>query len=170
VLGLTAPEPEAVRQAIRRRLFTRQGRPLDWRCPRARSDRIAQDSVLLVLMNVLSRDEAQSLLLRLDRLAAPHGHRVIAPAFRSSRMGPYRFKVGEYQNAAIWSWLSGWEAQARAHVGDRATALQLIRGCFCPGCDRIYEWVDPVTGDRYNPDFATGAGSILSALALVEDL
>ena len=85
-------------------------------------------------------------------------------------MGPYQFKHGEYQNAAIWTWLSGWEAQARAKVGDRETALKLIQGCFCPTCDRIYEWIDPRTGDRYNPDFATGAGSLLSALAAVEKL
>ena len=167
-LGLMAPGPDAVRRAIRTRLFTKQGRPLDWQCPRARSNRVAQDSALLVLMDVLDRDEGQALLRRLDRLASPHGHRVVAPGFRSSRMGPYHFKIGEYQNGAIWTWLSGWEAQARAYIGDREMALTLIEDCFCPGCDRIYEWVNPATGDRYNPDFATGAGSILSAIASVQ--
>jgi len=167
-LGLSAPEPSAVRKAIRHVLFTRHGRPRDWQCPRTHSDRLAQDSALLVLTDVLDLDEARLLVRRLDRLACPHGHRVVTPGFRSSSMGPYHFKVGEYQNAAIWTWLSGWEAQARAHIGDRDTALRLIWGCFCPGCDRIYEWVNPATGDRYNPDFATGAGSILSAIARVE--
>jgi hypothetical protein len=166
-LGLRGPEPSAVRQAIRSVLCTRQGRPRDWQCPRARSDRLAQDSALLVLMDVLDPDEARSLLRRLDHLASPHGHRVVRPGFRRSRMGPHHFRLGEYQNGAIWTWLSGWEAQARAHVGERETALRLIEGCFCPGCDRIYEWVNPLTGDRYNADFATGAGSILSALARV---
>lgn len=165
-LGLDAPSAAAVRRHIRSRLVTRQGRPCDWTCPRTRSDRLAQDSALLVLMGVLDRDEAGELLGRLDRLAAPYGHRVVTPAFRRSRMGPYHFKVGEYQNAAIWTWLSGWEAQARASVGDIDTALRLIAGCFCPTCDRIYEWINPVTGDRYNSHFATGAGSILSAIAL----
>ena len=167
-LGLTAPAPAAVRRAIRGVLCTRDGQPIDWQCPRARSDRLAQDSALLILMDVLDRDEACLLLRRLDRLASPHGHRVVAPSFRRSHMGPYHFKRGEYQNAAIWTWLSGWEAQARAHLGDRETALRLIQGCFCPGCDRIYEWVNPQTGDRYNADFATGAGSLLSAIARLE--
>lgn len=167
-LGLNGPDPCAVRRAIRKVLFTRHGRPLDWQCPRTRSDRLAQDSALLVIMGVLDRGEGGALLSRFDRLESPHGHRVVTPAFRSSRMGPYRFKAGEYQNAAIWTWLSGWEAQARCCMGDRDRALRLIQGCFCPTCDRIYEWINPRTGDRYNPDFATGAGSLLSAIACLE--
>lgn len=166
-LDLAAPEAGAVRSAIRARLFTRLGVPLDWQCPNTRSDRLAQDSALLVLMGVVSTDEGHALLQRLDRLATPKGHRVVAPAFRKANMGPYQFKVGEYQNGAIWSWLSGWEAQARAFVGDHQQALELIDGCFCPGCDRIYEWINPLTGDRYNADFATGAASVLSAISML---
>ncbi len=166
-LGLEAPRASDVRDAIRAALWRRDGRALDWRCPRARSDRVTQDSSLLVLMEVLDEGEAHNLLRRLDALGCSHGHRIVAPAFRGSRMGPYHFKAGEYQNAAIWTWLTGWEAQARAKVGDRETALRLIDSCFCPTCKRIYEWIDPRTGDRYNPDFATGAGSLLSAIAAV---
>jgi glycogen debranching enzyme len=166
-LGLSAPDHETVRRSIRRELFTSHGRPRDWKCPRAHSDRLAQDSTLLILMGVLEQDESLALLRRLDLLSSPHGHRVVTPAFHSSRMGPYHFRRGEYQNAGIWTWLTGWEAQARAKVGDLKIARDLIESCFCPTCDRIYEWIDPRTGDRYNPDFATGAGSLLSALAMV---
>jgi GH15 family glucan-1,4-alpha-glucosidase len=168
VLGLNGPDPEMVRRSIRHALFTRHGRPRDWKCPQAHSDRLAQDSALLVLMEVLNPDESLALLQRLDRLACAHGHRVVTPAFRSSRMGPYHFRRGEYQNAGIWTWLTGWEAQARAKVGAYEAARALIESCFCPTCDRIYEWIDPRTGDRYNADFATGAGSLLSAIAMVD--
>jgi glycogen debranching enzyme len=165
-LGLQGPNPSAVREAIRRTLFTRNG-VLDWQCPESRSDRVAQDSALLVLFDVIDAEESAWLLHRLDRLQSPHGHRVVSPTFRSSRMGPYHFKRGEYQNGGIWTWLTGWEAQARAKLGDVAGAIRLVEGCFCPGCNRIYEWIDPVRGHRYNPDFATGAGSILSAMAAI---
>ncbi|GAC1321286.1 MAG: hypothetical protein NVSMB22_06680 [Chloroflexota bacterium] len=167
-LGLQGPDPRAVRAAIRQALLRPSG-PLDWRCPRARSTRIAQDFALLILEGVLDGDDAGSLLRHLDQLQAPHGHRVVTPAFQARRMGPYHFKRGEYQNAGIWTWLTGWEAQARAIVGETETACCLIASCFCPGCDRIYEWVEPRRGDRYNADFSTGAGSILSAIARLRD-
>lgn len=167
-LGLKAPAPGIVRQAIRRTLLTRRG-VLDWRCQSTRSTRVTQDSALLVLFDILDRDEAEWLLRRLNRLESPHGHRVVTPAFRQSHMGPYRFKRGEYQNAGIWTWLTGWEAQARTLAGDVDGAIRLVDSCFCPGCNRIYEWVDPVRGFRYNPDFATGAGSILSAVSRLRD-
>lgn len=164
-LGLVAPAASEVRAAIRSVFWRKDGRVLDWRCPRARSERVTQDSALLILMGILDADEGRHLLRRLDALAGPFGHRIVMPGFRSSRMGPYHFRLGEYQNGAIWTWLTGWEAQARARVGDIDTALGLIESCFCPTCDRIYEWINPGTGDRYNPDFATGAGSLLSAMA-----
>jgi hypothetical protein len=157
-----------VREAIRGALLRPSG-PLDWRCPRTRSKRVAQDFSLLILHDVLDGDEAEWLLRHLDRLKARHGHRVVSPAFRSTYMGPYHFKRGEYQNAGIWTWLTGWEAQARAVSGDLDTARFLIASCFCPGCDRIYEWIDPRLGYRYNVDFSTGAGSILSALARLSE-
>jgi hypothetical protein len=166
-LGLVGPEPGAVRAAIRRTLL-RRARPLDWQCPRARGTRVAQDFSLLILHGVLDPEESRSLLDRLHCLRVPHGHRVIAPGFRAANMGPYHFKRGEYQNGGIWTWLSGWEAQARAVMGDVEGARELIAGCFCPGCRRIYEWIEPRQGARYNPDFATGAGSILSALARLD--
>jgi glycogen debranching enzyme len=166
ILRLKGPDPESVRRSIRRELFTRHGRPRDWKCPRAHSDRLSQDSALLVLMEVLDLAESTALLHRLDRLASPHGHRVVTPAFLRSRMGPHHFRRGEYQNAGIWTWLTGWEAQARAKIGHCETARTLIESCFCPTCDRIYEWIEPRTGDRYNADFATGAGSLLSAMAI----
>lgn len=165
-LGLAGPSPVRVRNAIRHHLFTRGG-VLDWRCPRTRSSRVAQDSALLILFGVVDGAESGPLLERLDRLAAPHGHRVVAPTFQRSRMGPYHFRRGEYQNGGIWTWLTGWEAQARAHAGQREEAVALLGGCFCPGCRRIYEWIEPVLGHRYNPDFATGAASILSGIARV---
>lgn len=168
-LGLVGPDPQAVRCAIRRAVLRPSG-PLDWQCPRARSNRVAQDFALLILHGVLDGEEADWLLRRLDTLQAPYGHRVVAPAFRSSHMGPYHFKRGEYQNAGIWTWLTGWEAQARAIAGEVETAASLIASCFCPGCDRIYEWVDPRRGSRHNPDFATGAGSILSAIARLREV
>jgi hypothetical protein len=124
---------------------------------------------LLIVHGLLDGDEVEWLLRRLDRLEAEHGHRVVTPAFRSSGMGPYHFKRGEYQNAGIWTWLTGWEAQARAIAGDTETALELVASCFCPGCDRIYEWVEPRRGSRHNPDFSTGAGSILSAIARLRE-
>ncbi len=164
-LGLVTPASSEVRAAIRDAFWRKNGRVLDWRCPRAHSERVTQDSSLLILAGVLDAEEGLQLLRRLDALASPFGHRVVTPGFRSSRMGPYHFRLGEYQNGAIWTWLTGWEAQARAQVGDIETALQLIESCFCPTCDRIYEWINPRTGDRYNPDFATGAGSLLSAMA-----
>lgn len=167
-LGLRSPDPDTVRVAIRHALLRPSGL-LDWRCPRTRSKRVAQDFALLILLDVLGEDEAESLLRRLDRLQAPYGHRVVTPAFQSRYMGPYHFKRGEYQNAGIWTWLTGWEAQARAVCGETETARRLIAGCFCPGCDRVYEWVEPHHGDRHNADFATGAGSILSALARLRE-
>jgi glycogen debranching enzyme len=167
-LGLDAPDPATVRAAIRQALLRRSG-PLDWRCPQAYSKRVAQDFSLLILHGVLDEAEMEWLLKRLDRLKAPFGHRVVAPSFRSSHMGPYHFKRGEYQNGGIWTWLTAWEAQARAVAGDTDTARELIASCYCPGCDRIYEWVEPRTGARHNPDFSTGAGSILSALARLRE-
>lgn len=167
-LGLRGPDPLAIRAAIRHALLRPSG-PLDWRCPRACSTRVAQDFSLLILHGVLDGEEMDPLLHRLDRLQAPHGHRVVAPAFHGTRMGPYHFKRGEYQNAGIWTWLTAWEAQARAIAGDTETALELVASCFCPGCDRIYEWVEPRRGSRHNPDFSTGAGSILSALARLRE-
>lgn len=167
-LGLSGPDPGAVRAAIRGTLL-RRSRPLDWQCPRTRSTRVAQDFSLLILHGILEAEESRALLDRLDCLSAPHGHRVISPGFRATRMGPYHFKRGEYQNGGIWTWLSGWEAQARAVTGDLEGAQRLIAGCFCPGCRRIYEWIEPRQGARHNPDFATGAGSILSAVARVEE-
>jgi hypothetical protein len=167
-LGLRTPDPVRVRAAIRNALLRPSG-PLDWRCPRASSKRVAQDFALLLLHGVLDGDEADWLLRRLDCLKAPHGHRVVTPAFQAARMGPYHFKRGEYQNAGIWTWLTAWEAQARAMAGDTETARELIASCYCPGCDRIYEWVDPQRGSRHNPDFSTGAGSILSALARLRE-
>jgi glycogen debranching enzyme len=167
-LGLRAPNPDTVRAAIRHALVRPSGL-LDWRCPRTRSKRVAQDFSLLILLGVLQEDEAESLLRRLDRLEGPYGHRVVTPAFQSHCMGPYHFKRGEYQNAGIWTWLTGWEAQARAVCGETQTARLLIAGCFCPGCDRVYEWVEPRRGDRHNADFATGAGSILSAVARLRE-
>jgi len=167
-LGLQAPDPPAVREAIRRALLRPSG-PLDWRCPRTRGTRVVQDFSLLILHDVLDSDEAGWLLRRLDRLKAGHGHRVVSPAFRARYMGPYHFKRGEYQNAGIWTWLTGWEAQARAVSGDTETARLLIASCFCPGCDRIYEWIEPRAGSRHNADFSTGAGSILSALARLRE-
>lgn len=167
-LDLRAPAPEAVRAAIRRALLRPSG-PLDWRCPRTHSNRVAQDFSLLILHGILNEDEMEWLLRRLDRLQAPFGHRVVAPSFHGSHMGPYHFKRGEYQNGGIWTWLTGWEAQARAIAGDTDTARDLVASCFCPGCDRIYEWVEPRHGDRHNPDFSTGAGSILSALARLRE-
>lgn len=163
-LQLRGPDPFTVRSAIRKALLRPSG-PLDWRCPRAHSKRVAQDFSLLILHGVLDGEEMDGLLHCLDRLKAPHGHCVVAPAFRPMHMGPYHFKRGEYQNAGIWTWLTAWEAQARAIAGDTGTALDLASSCFCPGCDRIYEWIDPRRGSRHNPDFSTGAGSILSALA-----
>jgi hypothetical protein len=165
-LGLHGPDPADVRAAIRRVLLRPSG-PLDWQCPQARGKRIPQDFSLLVLHHVLDEDEGRRLMRRFDCLAAPHGHRVIAPSFAAGRMGPYQFRRGEYQNGGIWTWLTGWEAQARAVLGETDVAERLIAGCFCPGCDRIYEWIEPRTGARHNPDFATGAGSILSAVALL---
>jgi glycogen debranching enzyme len=167
-LGLHGPDPDPVRAAIRRTLLRTSG-PLDWSCPRTRSSRLAQDFSLLIVHGVLDGEEAGWLLQQLDRLGAPHGHRVVTPAFRSSRMGPYHFKRGEYQNAGIWTWLTGWEAQARALSGEVDSARSLIASCFCPGCDRIYEWVEPLRGGRHNPNFATGAGSILSAMARLRE-
>ena len=157
-----------MRAAIRHTLLRPSGL-LDWCCPRTRSKRVAQDFSLLILFGVLEPDEADGLLRRLDQLEAPYGHRVVTPAFQSHAMGPYHFKRGEYQNAGIWTWLTGWEAQARALRGETAMARRLIESCFCPGCDRVYEWVEPRLGHRYNPDFATGAGSILSALARLRE-
>lgn len=168
ILGLEGPNPGAVRAAIRRTLL-RSSIPVDWQCPRARGRRVAQDFSLLILHGVVDADEGRALMRRLDCLAAPYGHRVIAPSFAAGRMGPYQFRRGEYQNGGIWTWLTGWEAQARASLGDIEEAQRLIAGCFCPGCDRIYEWVEPRRGARYNPDFATGAGSILSALARIPE-
>jgi glycogen debranching enzyme len=165
-LGLRGPDPHRVRAAIRCTLLRPSG-PLDWQCPRARGNRVTQDFSLLVLHGVLDAEEGRALMRRLDRLAAPHGHRVITPSFAAGRMGPYQFRRGEYQNGGIWTWLTGWEAQARAVLGERDIAAGLIEGSFCPGCDRIYEWIEPRRGSRHNPDFATGAGSILSALALL---
>ncbi len=165
-IGLRGPDPDAVRSATRRTLLRPSG-PLDWQCPQARGKRVTQDFALLVLYGVLNVEEGRMLMQRLNRLAAPFGHRVITPSFASGRMGPYQFRRGEYQNGGIWTWLTGWEAQARALLGEREVAAQLIEGCFCPGCNRIYEWIEPRRGWRYNPDFATGAGSILSALALL---
>lgn len=167
-MGLTGPTPDSVRAAIRHTLLRPSGL-LDWCCPRTRSKRVAQDFSLLILFGVLEPDEADGLLRRLDQLEAPYGHRVVTPAFQSHAMGPYHFKRGEYQNAGIWTWLTGWEAQARALRGETAMARRLIESCFCPGCDRVYEWVEPRLGHRYNPDFATGAGSILSALARLRE-
>jgi glycogen debranching enzyme len=167
-LGLRGPDPDTVRAAIRRALLRPTGL-LDWRCPRTRSKRVAQDFSLLILLGVLDADESEPLLRRLDRLETPYGHRVVTPAFQSRSMGPYHFKRGEYQNAGIWTWLTGWEAQARAMCGETEVARRLIAGCFCPGCDRVYEWVEPRRGHRYNADFATGAGSILSALARLRE-
>jgi len=167
-IGLAGPSPDAVRTAIRHTLLRPSGL-LDWCCPRTRSKRVAQDFSLLILLGVLHADEAQPLLRRLDQLKAPYGHRVVTPAFQSRAMGPYHFKRGEYQNAGIWTWLTGWEAQARALCGDVDTARLLVASCFCPGCDRVYEWVEPRRGDRHNADFATGAGSILSALARLRE-
>jgi glycogen debranching enzyme len=167
-LGISGPQLEPLREAIRRTVFRRNG-VLDWRCARAESSRVAQDSSLLVLFGVIDREEATWLLQRLELLDSPHGHRVVAPTFQSSRMGPYHFKRGEYQNGGIWTWLTGWEAQARAVQGDRAGAYRLLDTCFCRGCERIYEWIDPVRGHRYNPDFATGAGSILSGMARLQE-
>jgi len=168
VLGIHGPNPDDVRRAIRRALLRRSG-PLDWQCPRDQSTRVAQDFALLILHGVLDADQGQWLLQRLDRLDAPHGHRVVTPAFRATRMGPYHFKRGEYQNAGIWTWLTAWEAQARALAGDIDTARRLLASCFCPGCNCIYEWVEPKRGSRHNPNFATGAGSILSALARLRE-
>lgn len=168
VLGLRAPEPGDVREAVRHALLRRSG-PLDWRCPQASSNRVAQDFSLLVLHELLDPEEAAWLMRRLDRLQAPHGHQVVAPSFPARRMGPYHFKRGEYQNGGIWTWQTGWEAQARASVGEIEVARSLISGCFCPGCSRIYEWIEPRRGSRHNPDFATGAGSILSALARLHE-
>lgn len=165
-LGLQGPDPHTVRAAIRQTVLRPSG-PLDWRCPRARSRRVAQDFALLILMGVLESDEAAWVLRRLDRLESPYGHRVVDPAFHAHLMGPYHFKRGEYQNAGIWTWLTGWEAQARAVCGETELARRLLASCFCPGCNRIYEWIEPRRGYRYNPDFATGAGSILSAMALL---
>jgi glycogen debranching enzyme len=167
-LGLRGPNPAGVRAAIRHTLFTRHG-VLDWQCPESRSTRVAQDSALLVLFDLVDPGESAWLLRRLERLAAPYGHRVVAPTFRSTRMGPYHFKRGEYQNGGIWTWLTGWEAQARARLGDVGGAIHLVDTCFCPGCHKIYEWIDPQRGHRYNPDFATGAGSILSAIAAIQN-
>lgn len=167
-LRLQGPDPREVRDAIRHTLLRPSG-PLDWQCPRARGNRVTQDFSLLVLNGVLNAEEGRMLMQRLDRLAAPHGHRVITPSFATGRMGPYQFKRGEYQNGGIWTWLTGWEAQARAVLGERDVAERLIEGCFCPGCDRIYEWIQPRRGSRHNPDFATGAGSILSALACLSN-
>jgi glycogen debranching enzyme len=166
-MGLNGPDPAHVRRAIRGTLLRPSG-PLDWQCPQAKGTRVTQDFALLVLYGVLDAGEGHALLRRLDRLAAPHGHRVITPSFASGRMGPYQFKRGEYQNGGIWTWLTGWEAQARAVLGETGRAEELIAGCFCPGCDRIYEWIEPRKGSRHNPDFATGAGSILGALARLE--
>lgn len=167
-LGLIGPAPEDVRSAIRRTLW-RRGGPLDWKCPENHSNRVAQDFSLLILHGIVGQEEGAQLLRRLDRLEAPHGHQVVAPSFRAHRMGPYHFKRGEYQNGGIWTWLTGWEAQARAIIGQTAVARQLIAGCFCPGCSRIYEWIEPRRGSRHNPNFATGAGSILSALARLHE-
>lgn len=169
VLGLEAPDGEAVRRAIRATLLRPSG-PLDWACPVNRSQRVAQDFSLLVLFGLVDREEGERLMQRLDDLAAPHGHRVVAPHFYASRMGPYHFKRGEYQNGGIWTWLTGWEAQARAVLGQPEAARELVVGCFCPGCNGIYEWIEPRRGARHNPHFATGAGSILSALARLEGL
>ena len=168
VLGLHGPEPEAVRAAFRHTLLRPSGL-LDWCCPRARSKRVAQDFSLLIILGVLDTDECDGLLRRLDRLEAPYGHRVVTPSFQSHAMGPYHFKRGEYQNAGIWTWLTGWEAQARAICGETDMARRLIASCFCPGCDRVYEWVEPRLGHRYNADFATGGGSILSALSRLRE-
>jgi hypothetical protein len=167
-MGLAAPVADSVRAAIRHTLLRPSGL-LDWCCPRTRSKRVAQDFSLLILLGVLGREETEPLLRRLDQLEAPYGHRVVTPAFQSRAMGPYHFKRGEYQNAGIWTWLTGWEAQARAVCGEVDTARRLIASCFCPGCDRVYEWVEPRRGDRHNADFATGAGSILSALARLRE-
>jgi glycogen debranching enzyme len=167
-LGLRGPDPASIRRAIRRTLFKRQAL-LDWRCPERCSNRVAQDSALLILFGLLDGEESAWLLRRLDRLDSPHGHRIVSPSFRRSGMGPYHFKRGEYQNGGIWTWLTGWEAQARTLAGDTETALRLLESCFCPGCRRIYEWIQPARGHRYNPDFATGAGSILSALARLRE-
>jgi hypothetical protein len=130
---------------------------------------VAQDFSLLILHDVLDAKETDWLLRCLDCLKAPHGHRVVTPAFRATRMGPYHFKRGEYQNAGIWTWLTAWEAQARAVAGETETARDLIAGCYCPGCDRIYEWIEPRLGLRHNPDFSTGAGSVLSAIARLRE-
>jgi len=167
-LGIRGPDSGEVRAAIHTRLLRSSG-PLDWRCPRSHSNRVAQDFSLLILHGVLNADEAHRLLRRLNRLEAPEGHSVVTPAFQKTRMGPYHFKRGEYQNAGIWTWLTGWEAQARAMVGDVDTARRLIGSCFCPGCSCIYEWIEPRRGSRHNPNFATGAGSILSALARLQE-
>jgi hypothetical protein len=167
-MGLAGPTPDSVRAAIRHTLLRPSGL-LDWCCPRSRSKRVAQDFSLLIVLGVLGIEEAEPLLRRLDQLKAPYGHRVVTPAFQSRAMGPYHFKRGEYQNAGIWTWLTGWEAQARATCGDVDLARLLIAGCFCPGCDRVYEWIEPRLGHRYNADFATGAGSILSAVACLRE-
>lgn len=168
ILGLDAPEEGTVRRAIRQAMLRPSG-PLDWKCPVKRSTRVAQDFSLLILFGLVEGSEGERVMRNLDRLAAPHGHRVVAPHFYASRMGPYHFKRGEYQNGGIWTWLTGWEAQARALLGQTEVAGRLIEGCFCPGCNGIYEWIEPREGSRHNPYFATGAGSILSALVRLEE-
>lgn len=157
-------EREAVRIAVNQLLLLEDGYYANYATGSASSARRSLDTALLVAFDVADADVAPRVADVLVGLAGPFGPAVVQPGYDPRSIGPAAHPPGQYQNEGVWPWISAYLVLALARVGRSARAEEILRLSLGPNLDTVHEWVDGLNGERYHPDFATGAGALAWAI------
>lgn len=150
-----------IKKAINDKLWLKsKGYYADYIDEETTSERLNQDTSLLITFAIAPKSRANTMLNKMEELLwNEYGAVNLYPPYEYEKTAPLKLPPGTYLNSAIWPWICGYEISARFAIGDKEKANKLLKRVL-PYYS--YEWIDPKKGIPYGSyPFATNMGILL---------
>lgn len=154
-----------IRKAINEKLWLKsKGYYADYIDEKTTSNRLNQDTSLLITFGIAPKSRAKIMLNKMDELLwNEYGAVNLYPPYEYKETAPLKLPPGTYLNSAVWPWICGYEISARFAVGNEEKANELLRRVLPY---YLYEWIDPKKGTPYGAyPFATNMGVLLDIIS-----